>query len=108
MGMGLEILTEMRNKISKAAQAGKAGIKPPAMLLGQYESYFEEPNLRKLPPETLSQLARSLGIDHPAAAAIHRRATKRFKEIRDSSALIPTLAPAEGFEDLDLWQQACR
>jgi hypothetical protein len=106
MGIGLELLVEMRGKISQAGQQGGAGFRPPAQLLGQYESYFEVTHLRKLPPETLAQLARSLGLPpaQATAAGIHRKARHRFTQIRQSqdtpcsSSSItpdPTMSPAD-------------
>jgi len=88
MGIGMELLLEMRAKISQAGQVGAAKPKPPAMLLGQYQSYFEESHLRKLPPETIAQLARSLGLvsKQATAAGIHRKAQQRFHEIRSCSS----------------------
>ena len=82
---GREILNDRRSKISQAA-AGGAGGPAPTQLLGQYESYFEEKNLRELPITTQVAIAKSLGLDPNTIGSfvtnIHRTATQRFNEKR--------------------------
>ncbi len=81
---GKKTLEDLRAKISAAATAGTENFPLPTQLLGQYESYFAEKQLRTLPPEVLAAVARSLGIraEHVSVAFIHQIAAARFNALR--------------------------